>query len=283
MVNPATRIIEIADMLSACLITGTEKIRCGYGNGDCILLDFQHGVFAVADATERFSSASRNFLKRFHGKYSGGNRPSSPGEWLQCINEVYGAQEYAHKTTFSCFVIQYIDGDELTANILSGGDSTVCVADREGNIVYQTKPNMNFAGRSTHYGEVYPMRLNRNHARVVLFTDGLGDYYKSISHNAEKNRLPEEIYGIPVHGAAAVIQKKMAEYCTGFEHDDIGFVILDPFAVDNSLEGSVILGGTTPIEEKRYLAHGMHENDRSMPINAWGVDVLLHSGIVLQR
>jgi hypothetical protein len=283
MVNPATRIIEIADMLSACLITGTEKIRCGYGNGDCILLDFQHGVFAVADATERFSSASRNFLKRFHKVYSSGSRPSTPGEWLACINEVYGSQEYSHKTTFSCFVVQDIEGDELTAHILSGGDSTVCIADREGRIVYQTRPNMNFAGRSTHYGEVYPVRLYRDHARVVLFTDGLGDYYKSISHNADKGRLPEELIGSPVHGAAAVIQKKIAEYREGFEHDDIGFVMLNPFALGNALEGSLILGGTTPIEEKRYLARGMHENDRSMPLDAWGEEVLLHSGIVLQR
>ena len=50
MLNPFRRALRLPGELGAGLITGTEKIRSGFGNGDCLLLDFRHRIFAVADA-----------------------------------------------------------------------------------------------------------------------------------------------------------------------------------------------------------------------------------------
>jgi hypothetical protein len=65
MLNPYRRTICLEGRLGACLVTGTEKIRCGYGNGDCLLLDFRHRLFAVADASERFPQASHLLVERW--------------------------------------------------------------------------------------------------------------------------------------------------------------------------------------------------------------------------
>ena len=81
MLNPCRRSVCLPDRLGACLITGTEKIRCGYGNGDCLLLNFHQGVFAVADATERFPQASRILLERLEAEISVAGPPTNETEF----------------------------------------------------------------------------------------------------------------------------------------------------------------------------------------------------------
>ena len=63
-INASQRTVKCGNAVCGSIITGTDKIRSGYGNGDCLYLDFMHGVFAVADATERFPWASRDLLNR---------------------------------------------------------------------------------------------------------------------------------------------------------------------------------------------------------------------------
>ncbi|MDQ1329868.1 MAG: hypothetical protein QG578_130, partial [Thermodesulfobacteriota bacterium] len=45
--------------LSALLVTGSDKVESGFGNGDCLLLDFSRLIFAVSDGSERYTQASR--------------------------------------------------------------------------------------------------------------------------------------------------------------------------------------------------------------------------------
>ena len=56
-----------------------------------------------------------------------------------------------------------------------------------------------------------------------------------------------------------------------FEHDDIGFIIIDPFRAERVDGTAVIMGGTRPYEEKQYrseYASGSH--DRWVPASQWG-------------
>jgi hypothetical protein len=49
MVNAAERTLVKGDAACAMVLTGSDKIRSGYGNGDCRLLDFRNRVFALSD------------------------------------------------------------------------------------------------------------------------------------------------------------------------------------------------------------------------------------------
>lgn len=75
MINPSKRAVRMEDTIGAALYTGTDKIRNGFGNGDCLLLDYGSGVFAVADAAERFPEASRTLLMRMAVLVSGEKGP----------------------------------------------------------------------------------------------------------------------------------------------------------------------------------------------------------------
>ncbi len=45
----------------AILVTGTDKIRSGYGNGDCVLLDFRHRVLPSPTARSAIRFHRENF------------------------------------------------------------------------------------------------------------------------------------------------------------------------------------------------------------------------------
>ncbi len=63
-INCAKRAIIVPGQASACLITGTDKLENGYGNGDCLLLDLDNLFLAVSDSSDRWPTASRSFLGR---------------------------------------------------------------------------------------------------------------------------------------------------------------------------------------------------------------------------
>ena len=118
--------------------TGTEKIRSGYGNGDCLYFDFEHMVFAVADGSERFPWASRDLLNRLSESLARSGVPDTAGGWKELINtEVYSVQKYQHKTTFSCVAIR--PAPEGVSLIIShGGDSVVTVMDSSTGSIMQS-------------------------------------------------------------------------------------------------------------------------------------------------
>jgi hypothetical protein len=123
-INASKRILKIKKSICGGIITGTDKIRSGFGNGDCLFFDFDHMVFAVADGTERFPWASRDLLKRLSETLSRIGAPVTAQGWKDLINgEVYSGQKYQHKTTFSCVAMR---SDR-------GGVDMVISSDRQGH------------------------------------------------------------------------------------------------------------------------------------------------------
>ena len=55
LINAAKRMVRQKGALSALLVTGSDKVENGFGNGDCLLLDFSRLIFAVSDASERYT------------------------------------------------------------------------------------------------------------------------------------------------------------------------------------------------------------------------------------
>ncbi len=106
-INPSKRILKLPGTLCGGISTGSDKIRSGYGNGDCLYFDFEHLVFAVADGSERFPWASRDLLNRVSERLAQSGVPDTVSGWRDLINtEIYSEQKYQHKTTFSCVAIR---------------------------------------------------------------------------------------------------------------------------------------------------------------------------------
>ncbi len=255
-INPSKRIVRLKNAACGGVITGTDKIRSGFGNGDCVILDFAHRVFAVADGSERFPWASRDLLNRLWSSISRSGAPGSLREWIDMLNdEVYSGQKYQHKTTFSCAAVAG-EGDERTLFIAHGGDSAVTLMEPDGgSIVFQTGRDMNFAGRSRLIADCTEHRVTDRGSRVVLSTDGFDDLLRYCKKHSLYPRLSRVLADVPVDRICEEMHDVLDAHRGKIEHDDIGLIVIDPFAFTGGRgEKTVLIGGTKPYEEMRYSA-----------------------------
>ena len=262
-INPSRRILRIQGAVCGGISTGTEKIRSGYGNGDCLYFDFDHLVFAVADATERFPWASRDLLNRLSDSLFASGVPDSADGWKDLINtEVYAGQKFQHKTTFSCISIRQ-DPDGVSLIIAHGGDSAVTVMDSvTGALCHQTRRDMYFAGRSKDIADVSVCRMEDPRGRVLISTDGFDDIWRFCMRRSILGGAREVFNQHPLECICEMILGILDENRGVFEHDDIGFMIIDPFKLKRIGGTDVLMGGTKPHEEIRYLseyASGFHD------------------------
>ncbi|MBP7736038.1 MAG: hypothetical protein KA369_08725 [Spirochaetes bacterium] len=263
--------------------TGTEKIRSGYGNGDCLYFDFDHMVFAVADATERFPWASRDLLNRLSESLLKSGVPDTPEGWKEMINsEVYADQKFQHKTTFSCIAIRQ-DPDGVSLIIAHGGDSAVTVMDSvTGAICHQTPRDMYFAGRSKEIADVREYRMNDPNGRILVSSDGFDDIWRFCMRRSLLGGAREVFSQHPLDRICEMILGILDENRGVFEHDDIGFMIIDPFRMKRIDGAAVLMGGTKPHEEHRYLSeYAAESHDRWVSGEEWSdsVDELDGAGI----
>ncbi|MFO7666400.1 MAG: hypothetical protein R6V76_07270 [Desulfobacterales bacterium] len=237
--------------LSALLVTGSDKVESGFGNGDCLLMDFSRLIFAVSDGSERYPQASRILLERLAGIISEQDVSPDIHVLKKSIEAIYGGQKYIHKCTFS-LVAFYKNRKEVSAFISSGGDSMVIVADSsDGSVIFKTVPDMNFAGRSKNVPGISTLTLKDRSLRVIVSTDGFAEVLNKIG-KAEHGKLPEWLFTGSVCGVAAKFRRRLKTKNI-FNHDDIGMIIVDPFTVCR--EDKVILaGGTLPSKEALFAS-----------------------------
>jgi hypothetical protein len=262
-INPAKRILKIPGAVCGGIRTGTDKIRSGYGNGDCLYFDFEHLVFAVADGSERFPWASRDLLNRLAESLSLSGSPDTTEGWREMMNkEIYSEQKYQHKTTFSSVAIRR-EGEDVFLIIAHGGDSAVTVMNSvTGKISRQTGRDMNFAGRSKEIVDVTQYRVVDRNGRVLISTDGFDDVWRFCLHQSILGGVRDVFTRYPVDGICEMISGILDENKDRFEYDDIGFILLDPNRMERIGTAAVIMGGTRPYEEKKYrseYASGAHD------------------------
>lgn len=251
LINAAMRMASLGDRAGAILITGTDKIRSGYGNGDCVMMDFDHSVFALSDSTERYSRASRDLLQRLNDVLAGKGAPRDLAAWRILVNEVYAAQDYRHKATFSCAAVHRQE-DHAQLFVLNGGDSVIALLNREsGEAEYMSKPDMNFAGRSRAIAHVGELVVHQHHV-VALFSDGLYDIAK-LSGKTVFDFIAQMAEG-GIGGVPARVRDCMENIIQSnkVEYDDASLLIFDPRAFNETEGGVLIMGGSTPQEEMRY-------------------------------
>ena len=271
-INPSKRILKLPGALCGGISTGTDKIRSGYGNGDCLYFDFEHLVFAVADGSERFPWASSDLLNRLSESLAQSGAPDTVSGWRDLINtEIYSEQKYQHKTTFSCVAIK--PEEEGVCLIIShGGDSIVTVMNSvTGSIMKQTGRDMNFAGRSKDIVDVTQYRTADRDIRVLISTDGFDDVWRFFMHKSLLGDARDVFERYPVDGICEMIFGILEENKDRFEYDDIGFILLDPNMMERIGGTAAIMGGTRPYEEIQYQSeYALGSHDRWVPDGQWG-------------
>jgi len=252
MIHPAARMISMEGMAGSFLVTGTDKIRSGYGNGDCVLLDFQHNLFALSDSTERFSRSSRDLLERLHGGVALNGVPGNIEDWRALVNGVFALQNYRHKATFSCVALSK-DGDSVTLRALNGGDSVIMVVNASsGKVEYMSRSDMYFAGRSREIAHVAEIRLSGDEYRVMLFSDGIADIAKLSGAGVLEMMMGAADGGVSELPARIRERVDRIDGIPGAEYDDAGFLVLDPGKCLGSRGPAILMGGTSPQEEAKY-------------------------------
>jgi hypothetical protein len=278
-INAAKRILRQKGALSGGIFTGTDKVRSGYGNGDCLYFDFRHRVFAVADGTERFPCASRDILVRLSDALTQFGVPGTAGD---CV---YAGQKYQHKTTFSCVAVRD-DDDGIALTVAHGGDSAVMALDAtSGAVLFQTERNMVFAGRSLEIVDVTEHRLMDRNVRLALFSDGFDDLFRFCMRQSVFCRLSDAFITLPADHVGEQLHRMVEQNCGEFEHDDISCIVMDPFRLADAGESQILIGGTQPHEEKRFRAgNGNGGRDCWVPERTWASakEVFLQSGITIQ-
>jgi hypothetical protein len=286
VINPSKRILKMPGAVCGGISTGTDKIRNGYGNGDCLYFDFEHMVFAVADGSERFPWASRDLLNRLSESLSLSGSPDTVCGWKDMMNkEIYSEQKYQHKTTFSCVAIRR-EGGDVVLIISHGGDSDVTVMNSvTGAICQQTERDMNFAGRSKEIIDVTEYRLVDRDSRVLISTDGFDDVWRFCMRQSLLGGASDVFKRYPVDGICEMIFGILEENKGRFEYDDIGFIIIDPFQAETIKGTAVLMGGTRPYEEKQFQKEYPHGHyDQWISGLRWSdyADIFAGAGIQIQ-
>ncbi|MFH0995018.1 MAG: hypothetical protein V1844_05910 [Pseudomonadota bacterium] len=267
--------------MSAMLKTGTDKIHNGFGNGDCILADLGRNLYAVSDATERFPWGSRILLARLADLFILHDGLSWPGRLQTAIEKARASQLYLHKSTLSAISI-HKRANCLHCAIYHGGDSRIIIiGTSDGTIQYQSKADMNFAGRSQSPPKLTLLELTDPRTRIFLVTDGFQDFMPFLGTGSD-SRLPEILWRLPVHEVSAFIENLIAAQTNRTAYDDIGCLILDPFQDSIDLT-RLIMGGTRPDEEKSFQSTATVLHDQWIGSEEWPdhIDQLSAAGILI--
>lgn len=251
LINTAKRAALVHNQISASLSTGSHKLQSGFGNGDCLLLDFQNMFFALSDSTDRWPDASRNILLRLTDYLLEISLPQNETDWLSLINRLYATQQYLYRATFSGLALQNIGGKK-NAVIIHGGDSIVLIVDiLSGKIKFQTSSNMNFVGRAKCIPEGFTVPLESGHEIIIIGSDGIADIAR-----LSKLTLEEMCIAATSRYTVDEVPHQIAHLLDSFkyeiQHDDIGIIAIDPHKIAQVPKTTLLMGGTMPGDEKRY-------------------------------
>jgi hypothetical protein len=121
---------------------------------------------------------------------------------------------------------------------------------------------MNFAGRSREITDVTEYLAADRDCRVLVSTDGFNDVWRYCTRQSLLGSARDVFARYPVDRICEVIHGILEDNRDRFEHDDIGFIIFDPFRTERIGGTAVLMGGTQPHEERRYrseYASGQHD------------------------
>jgi hypothetical protein len=257
--NQVRRAVRWDGFLGARLRSGSGRPDYLMGVGDCLLLDFGKGFFAVSDSSERNSSSSRIFMLRFAGLLEGLQDIGLPRIWLSDelvklqaeveaqSEKILGEMSFTESCTFTGILILRTEKG-WQGLILHTGDSLLLQYDLPAKTVrLATKSNFWMIGRTSRFFQVEYVSLSEE-TRLLLATDGFS-YLKTPEPQQREDFIRQIFEEYPVEKIPDLL---IDGYDTkGIAKDDLALISLHParFTYRNQ---RIIMGGTTSSHERSY-------------------------------
>ena len=257
--NPRSRSIRWSGIAGARIRPGTISSRDGSGMGDCVLMDFRKGLFAVSDSSNRFPTASRRFLRKLARGMESVPSPdpgktSSLDEFdrfsraiIDTSEEVLRTIPYTESCTFTGVLVARTEVGKRGI-LLHTGDSLLLEINRRTSASRSmTTSNFWMVGKSKRFFQVDEIEIPPE-TIFLLATDGVADLnsqdrvdrYESIVDFAKRYPVDE----IPDRLVEAIDLQQATT-------DDLVIVAIDPDRLRWS-ETTIVLGGTEEREERGY-------------------------------
>ena len=259
LLNKNRRSFRIPGFLGARLQGKSSGAENCPGVGDCLLLDLSKGFFAVADASDRNPTASRDFMKMFSKMLLGidalcANYVYEDEEVVALQEQIKGKAElllqslsFGDGCTFTGILILKT-GKGLLGLLLHTGDSFLLACDlQSGNTRQLTKDNFWMVGRSQHFFQIEELHINTD-TRLLLATDGFGNI-------PVPEKMSREEYVLKLFDSLSVdeIPDSFFDRVDNLDTawDDTALIAIDPSAMAR-FPGCCIVGGTSSAEEKAF-------------------------------
>ena len=259
LLNKNRRSFRIPGFLGARLQGKSSGVEDCPGVGDCLLLDLSKGFFAVADASDRNTTASRDFMKLFSKMLSEINDLSADcvyedEEVIALQEQIKGKAElllqslsFGDGCTFTGIIILKT-GKGLSGLMLHTGDSLILACDlQSGNTQQLTKDNFWMVGRSQHFFQIEELHINAD-TRLLLATDGFGNFPVT-------EGMSREEYMLKLFDSLSVDEIPDSFFdrvdSLNAAWDDTALIAINPSAMAH-FPASCIVGGTSSTEEKAF-------------------------------
>jgi serine/threonine protein phosphatase PrpC len=255
--NFAQRSFKWPGIAGARVQGGLSPYKSAEGIGDCVLLNFDNGLFAVSDSSDRRPGQSREFLLQFDRMVStsSGIRLDRTVRALEVrgitekiesgCEKILEAMRGSESCTFTGIQILRTDKG-LTALVFHTGDSRLYeYAPLSRKLSPLAAQNFWMIGKTvrlyqTTEFEVRPQRM------FILSTDGV---FNGTDEPTRQRRLSEIIHQSQVEDIPDKIMK-MVVPAEGFR-DDAALVSLSPQSLKFA-RIRIIMGGTTALQEREY-------------------------------
>lgn len=276
VVNRYKRSIRCSGFLGARVQEGLIGSSSSAGMGDCLLLDFTRGFFAVADGSERNPSISQEFMKIFSTMLTriippAGERVYGEKEvktlkrqLIAESNHLLQALSFGDSCTFTGILLLRTKGP-MTGLLFHTGDSLLFSCNvQTGESRQWSKNNFWMAGRTPHFFQVEDRPIMPQ-TRLLLATDGLTNIPSSPFQSREEfirklfeTSSPDEIPDRLIETNETLTSS----------WDDTAIIALNPYSGQN-ISGCYLFGGTSQMEEQIFQdkkCQGLY-SDRYSPLD----------------
>ena len=259
LLNKNRRSFRIPGFLGASLQGKSSVAENCPGVGDCLLLDLSKGFFAVADASDRNTTASRDFMKLFSKMLS--EIIDLSADCVYEDEEVIVLQEQIkEKAELLLQSLSFGDGCTFTGILilktekglmgllLHTGDSLILTCDlQSGNTQQLTKDNFWMVGRSQYFFQIAELHIN-SYTRLLLATDGIGNF--PVPEGMSRGEYVLKLFdSLSVDEIPDSFFDRVDNFDTAW--DDTAIIAIDPSAMA-SFPGCCIIGGTSSAEEATF-------------------------------
>lgn len=255
--DPVRRIFRLPGAAGAAVCSAESSSGEIRGNGDCVLLDFVTGFYALSDGSDRNPAASRNLLERFDHLFAaqdpwrlGAHGPGSPdlAAYLNRLAERSERVLGAMPPTSSCTLtgVKLFRADRRWMGLLlHTGDSALYAVELQGEGPKRlTQNNFWMAGRTERLYQIQWMTVSQE-SWLILTTDGLPDLPALFPPGKEAG-IGERIDSLPVESIPQTLLAATKRHRG--RPDDAAAITLVPARLRPGPD-RIVMGGTTAREE----------------------------------